>query len=256
MTMNTNTTMTEKALPENAAASADAVSPETVPAGAVSAAAAPARDAVHYSEEQFRKLLDAEPYFREELDVWDLDDFTSEMALQGLQSLSDVMTENSGTVDTTFDVLGEALEKLADGTAEDTPEFMEQVMDSYADGMRGIREDASFEGGLRAILDTCNQEIRFINFANRILEEFNCPREGSELPLYNLEELRRDAGDPDKAAAMYEAMEDIFKIADKERCLREPDLFIRNYLSGKVSEYNDVLLRLHDELLRFTPDPE
>ena len=101
MNMNTNTTMTEKALPENAAA--------------------PAKDAVHYSEEQFRKLLDAEPYFREELDVWDLDDFTSEMALLGLQSLSDVMTENSGTVDTTFEVLGEVLEKLADGTAEDTP---------------------------------------------------------------------------------------------------------------------------------------
>ena len=178
------------------------------------------------------------------------------MALLGLQSLSDVMTENSGTVDTTFEVLGEALEKLADGTAEDTPEFMEQVMDRYADGMRGISKEASFEDGLRAILDTCNQEIRFINFANRILEEFICPREGSEIPLYNLEELRRDAGDPDKAAAMYEAMEDIFKIADKERGLREPDLFIRNYLSGKVSEYNDVLLRLHDELLRFTPDPE
>lgn len=256
MTENTNTTMAEKALSENAAPSADAAVPETASAAAVSADAAPAQDAVHYSEEQFKKLLDTEPYFREELDIWDLDDFTAEMSLLGLQAISDVMTENSGTVDTTFEVLGEALEKLADGTAEDSPEFIEQVMDSYAEGMRGIREDASFEEGLRAVLDTCNQEIRFINFANRILEEFNCPREGAEIPLYTLEELRKEAGDPEKAAAMYEAMEDIFKIADKERSLREPDLFIRNFLSGKVSEYNDALLRLHDQLLRFTPDPE
>lgn len=50
------------------------------------------------------------------------------------------------------------------------------------------------------LVRTDNQEIRFISFANRM------------------------PGDPEKAAAMYEAMEDIFRIGDRERSLREPDL--------------------------------
>ncbi|WP_406039222.1 hypothetical protein [Succinimonas sp.] len=78
------------------------------------------------------------------------------------------------------------------------------------------------------LVRTDNHELRFTSFANRIPEEFNCPREGSEILRYTLKNLRRDAGDPEKAAAMYEEMEDIFRIGGRERSFREPDLFTRN----------------------------